>query len=210
VGHDRGARICHRLAVDLPNTTNFTILGAVLLDIVPTLIQWQSCINPLVCMGSFHWSFLANVEVATAMIKAQGGGAWVRLCFDRWVGKSPAGLAKLKEDDAMEIYAEAFKRESVIRASCDDYRAGAMEDSKLQVEDQSEEKKVDVDVLAVYSSGYLGGRYDVRKVWEEWMGKGGLEVLGIGEGIGHFVAEEAPEETAAAVVEFYNKHVSEI
>jgi len=158
-------------------------------------------------MGSFHWSFLANVEIATTLIKAQGGDAWVRMCLDRWVGKSASGLAKFKENDAIEVYADSFKQESVIRASCDDYRAGAMEDSQLQVEDQREGRKVDVDVLVVYSSGYLGGRYNVRKVWEEWMGKGSLEVLGIGGGLGHFIAEEAPEETAAAVVEFYNKHV---
>ena len=141
------------------------------------------------------------------MIKAQGGDTWARMCLDRWVGKSPTGLGKFKENDAIDIYAESFKQERVIRASCDDYRAGAMEDSQLQVEDQKEGRKVDVDVLAIYSAGYLGDRYDVRKVWEEWMGKGSLEVEAIGKGCGHFIAEEAPEKTAAAIVDFYNKHV---
>jgi hypothetical protein len=111
------------------------------------------------------------------------------------------------ENSAIDTYANTFKQESVIRASCDDYRAGAMEDSKLQVEDQKEGRKIDIDVLAIYSSEYLGGRYDVRKVWEEWMGKGSLEVEGIEEGCGHFVAEEASERTAAAIVTFYEKHI---
>jgi pimeloyl-ACP methyl ester carboxylesterase len=33
-----------------------------------------------------------------------------------------------------------------------------------------------------------------------------LKVLGLGDGVGHFVAEEAPEKTAAVIVEFYQKH----
>jgi hypothetical protein len=163
--------------------------------------------NPLVSMGTFHWSFLANVEIATAMIKAQGGDVWARMCLDRWIGRSPSGLARFKENDAVEVYAESFKRESVIRASCDDYRAGAMEDSSLQEEDQKAGRKVDIDVLCVFSKGYLGARYDVKQVWSEWMGKGMLEVHGIEGGVGHFVAEEDPEETATAVSEFYERHV---
>ncbi|KAN0104865.1 Alpha/Beta hydrolase fold, partial [Hyaloscypha variabilis] len=211
LGHDRGARISYRLAVDfssstLPTHLNFSIHGTILLDIVPTLVQWQSCISPLVNTGSFHWSFLANVELATTMILAQGGDNWVRMCLARWIGSSSAGREKFEEDGAVEVYAASFKQERVVRASCDDYRAGAMEDVKEQVEDQREGRKVEGDVLVVYSKKYLGGRYDVRKIWEEWMGNGNLETLGLEGDVGHFLAEESPEETASAVREFYEKH----
>lgn len=83
LGHDRGARICHRLAVDFssppPNfgfNKIFELKGTILLDIVPTLVQRQSVSDSRVSMESFHWSFLANVELATAMIKAHGGDNW--------------------------------------------------------------------------------------------------------------------------------------
>ena len=158
-------------------------------------------------MGSFHWSFLANVEVATTMILAQGGDEWVRMCLDRWAGKSSTGQAKFRENDAVEVYAESFKQETVVRASCDDYRAGAVEDARLQEEDQREGRKVDGDVLCLYSRRYLGGRYDIRSVWEEWMGNGKLETVGFEGDVGHFLAEESPEETARAVVGFYERHV---
>jgi hypothetical protein len=46
------------------------------------------------------------------------------MCLDRWIGKSAAGQEKFKQHDAIQVYADSFKAESVIRASCDDYRAG--------------------------------------------------------------------------------------
>jgi pimeloyl-ACP methyl ester carboxylesterase len=93
--------------------------------------------------------------------------------------------------------------------TCDDYRAGAIQDSQLQEEDQKEGRKIESDVLVLISKGYLGGRHDVEIVWSEWMGQNGkLEVHGIERGVGHFVAEEEPEETARVVRSFYERHVS--
>ncbi len=207
-GHDRGARICHRLCVDAQlHEDRFDILGTIFLDIVPTLIQWQTFSSPSASMGSFHWPLLANVNIATTMILAQGGDVWTRTCLERWVGKGETGLMKFKENHAMDIYCGFFTNESVVKATCDDYRAGAEEDAELQEWDQKSGAKLDVNVLAVYSADYLGKRYDVRKVWEEWMGDGKLDVLGIGDRCGHFIAEEAPEKTAEAIAEFYFRHV---
>lgn len=207
-GHDRGARICHRLAVDNPNP-NFPILGAILLDIVPTVVQWQTFSSPLACMGSYHWAFLANTNIAVPMIMAQGGDVYIRSCIDRWVSKSPAGYAKFCENDSIAIYSNLFKSKAVIEATCDDYRAGAQEDIEEQERDQKAGKKIDIDVLAIYSEEYLGTRYEMEKVWQEWVsGIGKLEMFGIGGGSGHFVAEEAPEETANAIAGFYERHTS--
>ncbi|TVY73616.1 Fluoroacetate dehalogenase [Lachnellula suecica] len=205
-GHDRGARICHRLAVDQASVPHFSIRGAIFIDIVPTSVQWKSFGTAAGSVGSFHWPFLANVEVATHMIGAQGGGVFVQTCLNRWVGKSDIGSFSFKEHDAVKVYSDSFKYESVIRASCDDYRAGAEEDIQLQDEDQKEGRKVDIDVLVLYSADYLGKRYDLQEVWQKWMGKGKLEVEGFGDGVGHFIAEEAPEKIASAIQSFYNQH----
>lgn len=106
----------------------------------------------------------------------------------------------------MRVYADSFKYEHVIRASCDDYRASAFEEIKEHEDDQREGRKMDSDVLLLYSAAFLVRRGNVE-VWEDWVGRGKLETRGLGEGVGHFVAEEAAEETAEAMVEFYNGHV---
>jgi pimeloyl-ACP methyl ester carboxylesterase len=208
VGHDRGARICHRLAIDTSPTSSLPVLGVILLDIVPTLVQWETFKDAKASTGSFHWPFLANVELATKMIQAQGGDIWTRTCLERWVGKSEVGLAKFQEHGAVGVYANFLQNESVIRATCDDYRAGAEEDIELQVEDQKLGRKIDIPVAAVYSKDYLGKRYDVKKVWEEWIADGArsrLEAWPIGGEVGHFIAEEAPEKVVEFLERFYNR-----
>lgn len=65
---------------------------------------------------------------------------------------------------------------------------------------------MDGDVLVLYSARLLPTRGKVES-WNEWMGKGRLETRGFGDGVGHFVAEEAPERTAEAVREFYEAHL---
>lgn len=203
-GHDRGGRICHRIAVD-KGYANTKLLGTILLDIVPSLIQWQAFGNPAAVVGSFHWPFLANVSVATALIKGQGGDKWVEQCLTRWPGKNSVGLQKFHDNNAMKVYMNSFIPESVIRASCDDYRAGAQEDLDEQRKDQEQGRKLDIDTLLIYSDDYIGKRYNMEKVWGEWMGTGKLEIVPIGDSIGHFVAEEAPETTTSAIASFYER-----
>ncbi|KAH6717335.1 putative Fluoroacetate dehalogenase [Leptodontidium sp. MPI-SDFR-AT-0119] len=203
-GHNRGAHISQRLTVSNPHPS-FKILGTILLDITPSLTRWSSFGSPSTAVGGFHWPFLVNVSLATSMINALGGDVWARFCLERWSGNSTSALSKFKENNAWEVYMSDFKHESVVQASCDDYRAGAEEDVVMQEEDQRQGRKMNCPVLKVYSELFLGEKYDMRAVWEEFMGKAELELVGIGGGVGHFVAEEAPEETAEAMVRFYER-----
>lgn len=206
-GHDRGARVCHRLAVDAPNDPRFKITGTILLDIMPATVQWPKFQVPSAAVGFYHWAFLANVEAATSMIKGFGGENYVRSCINRWSGKNEIGIAKTKEDDAENVYGNFFKYEHVVRASCDDYRAGAYEDLEEEGRDQKEGRKMDSDAHVLYSSLFLGNgsRGDIKD-WELFMGKGKLELKGLCNDVGHFLAEEAPEEVAVAIDAFYQSH----
>ncbi|RFU30462.1 hypothetical protein B7463_g5854, partial [Scytalidium lignicola] len=206
-GHDRGARICHRIGVD-KGYANMKVLGTIFLDIVPSLVQWQTFNNPAAVVGAFHWPFLANVSIATAVIKAQGGDKWVEICLTKWFGKNSVGLQKFHANNSMKVYMDSFKPESVIRASCDDYRAGAQEDIEEQRKDQEQGRKLDIDTLLIYSDDYIGKRYNFEKVWSEWMGSGKLNITPIGDGIGHFLAEEAPEKTTSTISLFYENVAS--
>ncbi|KAI4134652.1 MAG: hypothetical protein LQ347_001350 [Umbilicaria vellea] len=204
VGHDRGARICHRLAVDAPDyRADFDIVATILLDIVPTVVQWESFADSKAAAGSFHWPFLANVDLATSMISAMGGPAWCSAGCERWVGESTTGQKSFRSNNAVEIYSSYFASHEVVKASCEDYRAGAEEDVRLQKRDQAQGKKIEIPTLVLYSKSYLGTRYDITEVWKEWVGlKGSLKTEGFGGGVGHFFAEEAPERTAEAIMGF--------
>jgi hypothetical protein len=118
-GHDRGARICHRLGVDADDLP-WNIMGVILLDIVPTIVQWASFANSRNSAATFHWPFLANADLATTMIQQHGGDVWCSENILRWAGQNQEGLKSLKVDGAVELYCEYFKHESVIRASCED------------------------------------------------------------------------------------------
>jgi len=70
----------------------------------------------------------------------------------------------------------------------------------MQKKDQEEGRKVRSPVLLVWSEGYIGKRYDVEAVWRDWVGEGvKIDVRALGDGVGHFGAEEAPKETAEAL-----------
>ncbi|KAI1910192.1 hypothetical protein LOZ12_006281 [Ophidiomyces ophidiicola] len=203
IGHDRGARISHRLSVDAAEyTSSFTILGAALMDIVPTTVQWQGMSNPAETARTFHWPFLANAEYATQIILQIGGDHFIRQLIEQWMGNNESGRQRLRADDALEIYQRPFRWDSVVRCSCLDYQAGATVDVAMQKADQEQERKVDLPVLVLHCSG-IGRRFDMN-VWRDWVAEGKaddlLKIVELGNGVGHFVAEEDPEGTVAALM----------
>ncbi|OAL25822.1 hypothetical protein AYO20_10377 [Fonsecaea nubica] len=196
-GHDRGARVCHRLAVDAGDISSFEIVSVILLDIVPTAVQWDTFTSAKSAASRFHWALLANVEIATKLIGSHGGGSWCSELIHRWAGRNEQRRARVLDPQALAVYCRHFDKESVIRATCEDYRAGAFEDDDLQREDQKAGNKIRIPTLVVYSEAYIGATYDVEPIWRDWCAEGTkLETKAIGDGVGHFLPEEAPEETA--------------
>lgn len=76
-------------------------------------------------------------------------------------------------------------------------------DVEEQEKDQASGRKIAVEALVIFAQDYLGSRFDMGKVWRDWMsGETGLTVEAIGEGVGHFLCEEAPVKTAAFIEQF--------
>ncbi|OAL74166.1 hypothetical protein A7D00_2197 [Trichophyton violaceum] len=201
VGHNRGARICHRLTVDAAeHSSTFTILATTLLDIVPTSVQWAALADPAEARNTFHWPFLANAELASTMIQAVGAEVFVRQMMERWRGSSEAAISRFEADDALEMYSRPFRQmESVVRSSCADYEAGSQEDVQAQQRDQAAGRRMGVPVLVLHCWA-MGRRFDVRRAWQAWVeDEQLLTVVQTEEGIGHFVAEEDPEATVGAM-----------
>lgn len=199
IGHDRGARVSHRLAVS--GAPGFDIKAVCLIDIVPTSTQWQHFSSPATAAkhitGYFHWPLLAHVDLATRMIKAFGPAAFLEEMLKGWSGSNAAGQKAFRADDAPRLYGEFFEQESVIKASCEDYQHGATTDVEAQEKDQQEGRKIKVPLFLLYSADSIGSRYQFPDVWRDWVDEGvDIQHYGLGDGIGHFGAEEAPEESA--------------
>lgn len=137
------------------------------------------------------------------MITAYGGAKWCEEMIRSWAGHNTAGIKLLESDDAMAVYGGFFEKEDVVRASCEDYKAGATTDLVAQEKDQKEGRKIGKPLLVVYASDYIGSRYDFGEVWRDWV-DGGVEIRhhGLKDGVGHFGAEEAPEECARVINEW--------
>ena len=197
-GHDRGARVGHRLLVD--NNAAHNLRAAILMDIVPTLAQWRAFANPSASVGYWHWPFLAN-DGAPQIIEGMGGGVFVDNTFNRVKGSNEAALARFKEHHAVEVYCRQFSGPECIAGSCADYHAGARADPHEQEADQREGRKVTVPTLVMYSAKNLGRMCDVAAVWREWC-EGELKTYAVTNDIGHFIPEEDPETTAKQVIEW--------
>jgi haloacetate dehalogenase len=183
-GHDRGARVAHRLARDHPAH----IERVALLDIVPTLYRFET-IDQKAATASYHWFFLI-----------QPGGLPERLIgaepefFLRHSLRDPAVF----EPEAFAEYLRCFKNPQTIRATCDEYRAGASIDL---VHDRADRvRKLTMPLLVLWGArSSQGSGYDVLAVWREHA----ETVSGHGIDSGHFLPEEAPEETYGALRGFF-------
>lgn len=203
--------MAHRLQVSASvqpksDILGFKVIGLALIDILPTLFQWQLGHAAGAQTGYFHWSFLANVPLAKSMIMAYGGGKWAVDMIKRWAGSNAEGLEKLESGDALKVYTTFFDNESVIEASCRDYEAGATVDKDVEQKDIDAGRRITVPLLIVYSAEFLAKRTQkpMVDVWGDQFTKDKdlITTKGVGNGIGHFIPEEAPEECAKALLDW--------
>jgi haloacetate dehalogenase len=187
-GHDRGARVAHRMALDHPDC----VTKLALLDIAPTLAMYERA-DMAFASAYYHWFFLIQpYDLPEHLIGADPDfyldkkiGKWSRNddCFD------PAAVAE---------YKRCFRDPATIHATCEDYRAAAGID--LDHDRADLDRKIACPLLALWGAeGVIERSYPVLDIWRERA----ADVTGKALPCGHFLAEEAPEETLAALVEFF-------
>ncbi|KAF2093653.1 alpha/beta-hydrolase [Rhizodiscina lignyota] len=202
IGHDRGGRVSHRLAVSKSDVSNlgFDLLATSVIDIVPTKVQWAAFADPRSSVIYWHWPFLAK-PFAPEIINTIGGSKYIFQQGLRSIaGQGSKSATNLASGDAMKVYGAAFDNPSVVQASCADYEAASNVDIEMQDADQAAGKKIEVPFMVLHGSQYIAKTFDVKKVWGEWiMDEKSLSVHCAAEGIGHFVPEEAPEETVQVI-----------
>lgn len=188
VGHDRGARVAHRLALDHPER----VARLALLDIVPTLTLFAAT-NKDIALATYHWFFLSQpYDLPERLI----GGEPV--FFLHWHLRSwSGGDDSFFDSRAVAEYERCFGDPRTIHATCEDYRAGASTD--LRHDEADLERKLECPLLVLWGERERGKAfYDVLGVWRERAS----DVRGHSLSCGHFLAEELPDETAAELLAF--------
>jgi haloacetate dehalogenase len=190
-GHDRGARVAYRMALDRPDA----IARLAVLDIVPTLDMWEGMTREL-ALGSYHWLFLAQPAPLPERLIGRDPDFYLRHLLDRWGGTAALDPA------AVAHYERHFRKSSVIQAVCEDYRAGATVDLEDDLADRRSGRRVACPMLLVWGRRYLTAKSESPlNVWRLWA----ADVREAALDCGHFVAEERPDECAAALEQFFGE-----
>jgi len=176
VGHDRGGRVAHRMALD--HTDRVTKLA--ILDIVPTYKVLHSVTNEL-ATANFHWWFLIQKAPLPETLIGNSAEVWLRSRFER----IPPGILS---KEAFAEYLRAFTLPGSIHGSCEDYRAGATIDLDHDAADLDHKISCPVHILWG-QRGAWPKLYDVLEVWRERASN----VTGREMPTGHFIAEEKPD-----------------
>ncbi|MUL77517.1 alpha/beta fold hydrolase [Mycolicibacterium sp. CBMA 226] len=186
VAHDRGARVTHRMLLDHPEA----VTRAALLDIVPTKYVYDHADRAL-ATAYFHWFFfiqpaplpeLMIESNAALLLKAFLGAFGGTDCYD------PAAMAE---------YERCFTNPDAIHAMCEDYRAAASIDLVHDTADEG--RRIECPLLILWGTrGVVGRLYRPIEVWRQYAS----DVRGQGIDAGHFLAEERPDDTFAALDAF--------
>lgn len=189
-GHDRGARVVHRMALDYPSKVE----RAALLDILPTRTAFAHTDKDF-ATHTYHWFFLIQPDGLPERMIGCDPGYYMREKLARW---SADGFAFSPE--ALAEYERCFARPEVIHATCEDYRAGASID--LEHDEADIERRLECPLLVLWGGKGRLPRVlgDLLEVWRERA----VDVRGRALDSGHFVAEERPNETARELQAFFS------
>jgi len=182
VGHDRGARVTWRLAVEHP----VAVTKAAVLDIVPLP---YSKVTREFATQYFHWFFLIQPAPFPETLISNSAEYYLRRF-------QPAGTNTITPE-ALAEYVRCFKDPATIHATCEDYRAGASIDLDHAAEDGT--RRVVCPLLVLWGERSTVGRLEpVMDIWREKA----VNVTGKSLLAGHFLPEEVPEETLSALLGF--------
>ena len=185
VGHDRGARVAWRTAVEHPERVS----RAAVIDIVPLP---YSSVTKEFATDYFHWFFLIQPAPFPETLLGNSAEFYLRSRFLRSTAPSTVFTP-----EAMAEYLRCFRRPETIHATCEDYRAGATID--LEHSGADGDRKVTCPLFVLWGArGTVGRLYDVMAIWRQHA----ANVRGTSLAGGHFLPEELPDETLAALVPF--------
>jgi haloacetate dehalogenase len=187
IGHDRGSYVAMRAAMDHPGV----ITHLAVLDSIP-IAEALDRADARFAAAWFHWFFFAQPEKPERAILADP---------EAWYGARAPGKAQAMGEQNHADYLQAINDPRTVRAMLEDYRAGLGVDRAADDADRATGRKITCPTLVLWSARddleELFG--DPLAIWRNWTtdlrGGGPIES-------GHHMAEDAPEELAAALAAF--------
>ena len=190
-GHDRGARVAHRLGLDHPGA----VRRMAVLDIAPTQTMYALTDREF-ATGYYHWFFLIQPAPLPERLIGADPEFFLRHKLAAW---SQGNMAAFSEE-AIGEYVRCFSDPASIAATCEDYRAAASIDLVHDAQDQ--DRRLEAPLLALWGArGLVHRLYDVLETWREKA----RDVEGHSLPCGHFLPEERPAETARALTDFFGR-----
>lgn len=188
VGHDRGGRTGHRMALDRPEV----VRSLAVLDIVPTYAMFMET-NRLVAGAYWHWYFLSQPEPFPERLIDANPDFFYETCLLGW------GATRIEDFDREMLadYRRCWRDAAMIHGSCSDYRAAATIDLAHDTADI--EKSVDCPTLAFWgTNGTMHKYFDIGAAWR----KRCSQVRDATLPGGHFFVDQFPEEAARILMNF--------
>ena len=190
-GHDRGARVSHRLALDFPDRVE----RLAVLDIIPTIEHFERADMDF-AMGYYHWFWLAQPHPFPEVLIEAAPETW----FHYQTSRSPRA-SDLFAPEALADYLAGACRPENIRGMCEDYRAAATIDLVHDRGSRAAGVKVQCPMLVLWGAkGRIGAWYDAPAIWRQYCA---AEVTGAAVESGHYIPEEAPDATLEHFLRFF-------
>jgi len=190
LAHDRGARVAHRLAQDLPSR----VTRMLLLDIAPTLAMYENTTQTF-ATAYWHWFFLIQPPPLPEALIESDPVRYLR----NVMGNRHAGLAAFAPD-ALAEYERCVQIAGTAHAICEDYRASVTIDLAHDRADIASGNKLVQPLKVLWGEhGAVGQCFDVLALWRDRA----TQVTGSSLPCGHYIAEEVAELLIPQVLNFF-------
>lgn len=190
-GHDRGGRVAYRLALDHPGRAE----RIAVLDIVPTYEMWHR-MDATMATKVWHWPFLALKFPMPELLIEKDPLGYIHYKMASW---TKAKDLSAFDPRALSHYDAFFSDPLRIHATCEDYRAGRTTDLAHDEADRKAGNKITAPLGAFWGETGIPNALGPLAIWRDWA----KDVSGHALDSGHFVAEENPQATASALLDFF-------
>jgi haloacetate dehalogenase len=190
IGHDRGARVAYRLALDYPERVSTIAV----LDVIPILdMAERMTYETARAMG--HWFWLSQSSTTPETLVGHDPDLYVRHIIEQWGG------SRVIEREVVDEYVRCMRKPDVRRTMGAEYRADQL-DLAHDRADRTSGRRIVCPLLAVWAQGGLTEQFgDPLETWRRWAD----HVDGRALQAGHFLMEESPQDLLGLLVPFLMK-----